>query len=241
MTNFDGPRTQEGVEGFTDLQFEQLDPLEQARLLQEAQEQIEAQIRHADARSAEQLRKDLDRIDAAREIALARAKGSKVEIMADEEKTVHYGRGTVRPILGPLGLFGMRTAEFAGDKIKNTPQRLLSGLFTRLEQKGSDMIKKNAPWVEMIPYVGPWLLKKAEKSLAEREKEEAEKRKKDDEKKQKEKDADDDLEKALKTAAGDPKKMMRAIKRHRKETAEDKPDKPEPAAKPDKGEDDEEE
>jgi len=216
MANFDS-QTSAGVEGYSDVQFEQLSPDEQEVHLDELEAKLREQRDSSQGRAREQKQRDLEGVQEYREKAKERA--GKVQD-AKEKNTVTYGRGTIRPVAAPIGLFGLRTAEFVGDKLVNTPQRGLSGLFKRLEQKGSDMIKKNAPWVKGIPIIGPWLLKKAEKSLAEREEEEKKKRKKDDEKKKKTGKAKTKLDTALAEAGDDPKKKAKAWEEYNKDIAE---------------------
>ena len=120
-----------------------------------------------------------------------------------------------------LGYPALKIVDKAVDLAFNEPQRGLSSLFKSLEDFGTGLIQKNAPWVKFIPYAGPWLLKKAEKSLREKEEEAKKKREAAEKKKKAEKKADDALEADLKKAKGDPKKIVAAVKKHRKATGDD--------------------
>lgn len=79
------------------------------------------------------------------------------------------------------------TAMKAEGLVAKTPKWLGykgSALLTKIETWGRDVVKKNAPWVGMIPLVGSWMVGDVKKTWAEREKEEN-KKKEEDEKKAK--------------------------------------------------------
>lgn len=156
----------------------------------------EIERRRAGAESQESVD---DRMQDARETALARAKSrwgsAEIKDMRevrdvrnirdlDEGNNNDFWHKVFYPVTRPIQIGGHAVAKG------------LSGLFKAIEQAGTDMIKKNAPYVKWVPWVGPWLLKKAEKSIAEREAEEEKKRAKSKKAKKKEKKDLDALVKA---------------------------------------------
>lgn len=76
---------------------------------------------------------------------------------------------------------GLATMGILGWISKKT-QHTASGFFTAIEEYGQAKLKKSAPWLKYIPFVGKWLLKDVVKSMAKREEEEKKKKEADDKK-----------------------------------------------------------
>jgi hypothetical protein len=175
-------------------------------------------------RETEQLQRDIENLPSSEEI-----EEMTEEQLADDEKRTKDVRERLKRITkmqklkggarrstgvagASLGFPALKVVEKTGDIIWNEPQRGLSSLFKGLEDFGTSLIQKNAPWVKYIPYIGPWSLKKAEMSIREREKEAEKKREAEAKKKKKLKKDEDTLIKEFKAAGvKDPKRAAEAV------------------------------